>query len=282
MKTRPVDVILIFLMCLVWAGNYFVVKGALPYVDPITFAFLRASLGGIFVFLIGGFRLRRAVVRRDLVWLAFLGLFNITLFLIFLNVSLVTANPGVDSTLVYTQPILVVAMTPILGERLTLKRTGGILAAFGGIAVVFLPNILTSSFVIGDVYALGASLSWAIAVTIFKRWNTSLDAQTITFIQSSLGAVLMLPVFIFQRPFIDPTIPFWIFLGYNVILASGLAYIVYWRILSRMPATQFTSYFFLVPVLATIMSSALSLNVPAWNEIVGTVLVAAGIIVVNR
>ncbi|MDA4136782.1 MAG: DMT family transporter [Thaumarchaeota archaeon] len=281
MKTKLLDVILIIFVCLVWAGNYFVIKGVLPYVDPITFALLRAVLGGAFVFAIGGYALK-GITRRDLVWLLALGLFNVALFLVFLNASLLTANTGVSSTLVYTQPVIVAALSPLLGEKLTRNRIAGIAAAFCGIVVVFLPSIIAASFVVGDVYALAASASWAVAILLFKRWNPSMNTNAVTAVQSVFGGVFILPVLAFERPFLDPTVAFWVFLGYNVILASGVAYVVYWKILSRMPAAQFTSYFFLVPVLATIMASIFQLSVPPANELVGTVLVAVGIVVVNR
>ena len=127
--------------------------------------------------------------------------------------------------------------------------------------MVFLPNILASSFVIGEVYALGASLSWAVAVTIFKRWNTALDAQTVTFIQSGFGGRGCCPsssskavprphppVLDLPRVKCDPGER----IGVQRILEGP----------SRMPAAEFTSYFFLVPVMATIMSSVFSLQRP--------------------
>lgn len=281
MRTTRTDLLLIIFVCLVWAGNYFVIKGVLVFVDPITFALLRAVLGGVFVFAIGGF-VAKGITRRDLVWLVGLGLFNITIFLVLLNASLVTVNAGVDSTLIYTQPVLVAALTPLLGEAITRNRVVGIAAAFSGVVVIFLPSIIGATFVLGDAYALGASAAWAISVLIFKRWKPTINTSTVTAVQSVIGGAFILPIIAFERPFLDPALQFWLFLGYNVILASGAAYLVYWKILSRMPAGQFTSFFFLVPVFATIMASIFQLSFPPANEIVGTALVALGIFAVNR
>lgn len=280
-STKATDILLIFFVCLIWAGNYFVIKGVLAYVDPITFALLRAVLGGLFVFAIGGY-LVKGITRRDLGWLLLLGVFNVTLFLVMLNASLLTANIGVTSTLVYTQPVLVAALSPLFGERLKRSRVIGIAAAFAGIVVVFLPSILSASLVVGDVYALGAAASWAVAVLIYKTWNPSINASTLTAVQSVLGGVLIFPVVALGHPFLDPTLPFWLYLGYNVVLASGVAYIIYWKILGRMSAANFTSYFFLVPVLATVMASIFQLSIPPVNELAGTALVTIGILAVNR
>jgi drug/metabolite transporter (DMT)-like permease len=281
MKTRTLDVLMIVFVCVIWAGNYFVIKGVLPFVGPITFAFLRAILGGIFVFAIGGYAVK-GITRRDILWLMAMGLFNVTFFLILLNSSLLTVNEGVSSTLVYTQPVVVVALSPLMGEKLTRRRVIGIAAAFAGIVVIFLPSILSSALVVGDLFALGASVSWATAILVFKRMRSGLNAYAVTAIQSVIGGIFILPALAFEHPYVDPTMQFWLFLGYNVILASGIAYMVYWKILTRMPASQFTSYFFLVPVFATVMASMFQFSVPPVNEIAGTLFVAAGIIIVNR
>jgi drug/metabolite transporter (DMT)-like permease len=272
---------LVLFVCLIWATNYFVIKAVLPYVDPITFAFLRAVLGGLFVFSIGGYAVR-GIGRGDVLWLAVLGLFNVALFLILLNVSLQTANAGVDSTLVYTQPVLVAALAPLVGEGLTRSRVAGIAAAFAGIVVIFLPNILDATLVVGDLYALLASLSWAIAIILFKRWRTGIRATAVTAVQSVIGGAFILPALALGHPFLNPVPLFWVYLAYNVVLSSGLAYVIFWRVLSRMPAAQFTSYFFLVPTFAVIIASAMQLSAPPVFEVAGTVLVAVGIIAVNR
>ncbi len=281
MKIRLLDLVLVLLVCLIWAANYFVIKAVLPYVDPITFALLRAVLGGVFVVAIGG-HVIKGLRRVDLLWLTLLGLFNIALFLIFLNLSLVTANAGVDSTLIYTQPVIVAVLAPLVGEKFTRGRVLGIAAAFGGIVVIFLPSIVSSTLVVGDLYALVASLSWAIAIILFKRWRTTMDARTITAVQSLVGGVFILPVVFAGHPFISPAPIFWVLLGYNVVLVSGLAYVIFWKVLSSMPAAQFASYFFLVPVFAVTIGTLLQLSAPPLTEVAGTALVALGIIAVNR
>jgi drug/metabolite transporter (DMT)-like permease len=280
-RERPTDVILIISVCLVWAGNYFVVKGVLVYVDPFTFALLRALLGGAFIFAIGGYAIK-GITRRDLTWLLGLGLFNIALFLILLNISLLTFFEDAATTEIYTQPVLVAAISPLFGENLTRNRKIGIAAAFAGVVVIFLPNIISSALVAGDVYALAAAGSWAVAILIFKRWKPTINVNSVTSIQSMIGGLFILPTLALEKPFIDPTLDFWLFLAYNAILASGVAYVIYWRILSRMSAAQFTSYFFLVPVFATVMASIFALSVPPVNELFGTALVALGILAVNR
>lgn len=278
---KNLDVTLILVMCAVWAGNYFVVKGVLAYVDPITFSLLRASLGGVFIFLIGGYAIR-GLRLSDVGWLALIGFFNVSAFLVLFNIGLTTTSPGVASTLVYTQPVFVVALSPLVGERLTPRRAVGVLAAFAGVVLIFLSSLLALTFAVGDFYELCASLSWATAIILFKRWGSSADSRVVSGTQLLLGSAFILPAFFLQTPHLEPALPFWVFLAYNVVLATGAGFVIFWRVLSRMQAAEFTSYLFLVPVLATAMGSLMTLSLPVWNEVAGTALVAVGIVVSNR
>ena len=117
---------------------------------------------------------------------------------------------------------------------------------------------------------------------MFKKWKPRADARAVQGVQSLIGGALIVPVLAVEKPFVDPTLQFWLLLVYSVVLASGLTYTFFLTLLARMPATQVTSYLFLVPVLATIMESIIKASVPAPNEVVGTALVAIGIVVVNR
>src|SRR5437016_874167 len=163
---RTVDLALLVLLCAIWAGNYFVVKGALEFVDPITLSFLRASLGALLVLALGGSALR-GMDRSDYAWLALLGLFNVALFLVFLNVALTTIAPGIASTLVYTQPVFVAMLSPFVHERLSLRKILGIVAAFVGVAIVFESSLANFTPVLGDLFALLAAAAWAVAIVLF-------------------------------------------------------------------------------------------------------------------
>lgn len=267
-------------MSAIWAGNFFVLKNALAFVDPITFSFLRAFLGGAFVLALGGYKMK-GLSRRNVAMLSFIGLFNVSLFQILLNVGLTTVSPGVASTLLYTQPVFVAALSPLVGESLSYRKMGGIVAAFGGVVLIFLSSFSGVAVVIGDVLVLGSSLAWSISVLLYKKWNVSGDGRGVS-VQLIAGSVFILPVFAFQEPILEPNPIFWVYLLYNIVLATGAGYIIFWGLLSKTPASELTSYLFLVPALTTVFGSVLAFSIPPWNEVVGTLLVALGIVAANR
>ncbi len=61
---------MLFAMSAIWAVNFFVLKNALVFVDPVSFSFLRAFLGGAFVLLLGGYKMK-GLTRRNVAMLSF-------------------------------------------------------------------------------------------------------------------------------------------------------------------------------------------------------------------
>jgi drug/metabolite transporter (DMT)-like permease len=97
-----------------------------------------------------------------------------------------------------------------------------------------------------------------------------------------IGALFILPFLPLEAVRLDAVPLFWVYLAYITILGSGISYAIYFRALSRMQASVFTSYLFMVPVLTTVFQSIITLTLPGAYEVMGTVLVSAGIIIVNR
>lgn len=279
--SRAYNFPLIFLMCAIWAGNYFAIKDSNLYLNPVLFALFRSIGAGVILVLAGRSELRK-MNRSDVGFLALIGLFQVTIFYVTLNVGLQTVSTSVASTLVYTQPVLVVAFSPLIGERLTIYKTAGIAIAFIGVATIFLPDLEKSGVVVGDALELIASLSWMISVLIYKKWKHSLNHYIIPGMQNVLGALFIIPFLAFEPIYLSPSASLWFDLVYVIVLGSGIAYVIYFRALSRMQASVFSSYLFLVPTLNTIYQSVITLTIPSIYQIAGTIMVCIGIVTVNR
>ncbi len=276
------DFLLIFVMCSVWAGNYFVIKDSVAYSSPVLFALLRSVGAGILLIALARSELRM-LKARDWAMLSLIGLFQVTLFYVPLNEGLKTVSSSVAATLVYTQPVFVVALSPLVGERLTPFKVAGVIFAFIGVGTIFLPDLEKSGLAIGDALELLASISWVISVLIYKRWKHSLGHYVVPGVQNMVGALFIIPFLALETPYLNLAAPpFLLDLIYIVVLGSGLAYVIYFRALTRMQASVFSSYLFMVPTLTTLFESLLTLTVPGIYQIVGTLMVSAGIVIVNR
>lgn len=279
--SRTFNFLLIFIMCSIWAGNYFVIKDSNEFINPVLFALVRSIGAGVILVIAGRSELGR-LSRSDVGFLALIGLFQVSIFYVSLNVGLQSVNPSVASTLVYTQPVLVVAFSPLIGEKLTIYKTVGIILAFIGVTTIFLPDLEKSGVVIGDALEFVASVSWMISVLIYKKWKHTLSHYIVPGMQNILGALFIIPLLSFEPLYVRQTTSLWIDLLYVIVLGSGIAYVVYFRALSSMQASIFSSYLFLVPTLTTVYQSVMTLTLPNIYQLLGTAMVCVGIVIVNR
>jgi drug/metabolite transporter (DMT)-like permease len=277
---RSEDTVLTLFMCSIWAGNYFAIKANLVYTDPFTLAALRGIVGGTLV-LAAGRASPLSVSPRQLLRLSLLGLFNVTLFLVFLNLGLEYIPSYLASILVYTQPVMVTVLSPLVGERLSLSKLLGVSFAFVGVVLVFADWSFFAVNPLGLLFELLAALSWAVATLFYKSWDSGLSNLRVTGVQNLLGGLFVVPLLFFVHPVIDPAPGFWVYFTYNAVLATAVAYFIYFRVAGRNPVSEFGSFLFFVPVFTMFIASVVSLNPPSLNVLAGTGLVSAGIVLVN-
>lgn len=268
-------------MCSFWAGNYFVIKNSLLYSSPIVFALLRSAGAGVVLTLIARKELKR-ITRNDVKFLLAIGFLQVTIFYIAVTTGLQTVNSSVAATLVYTQPVILVALSPLVGERLTFFKVLGVAAAFAGVCTIFLPALENSGLAFGDALELIASVSWVLSILVYKTWKHSLSHYVVPGVQNAFGAVMIIPFLSVGSNFLLPVPALWLDLAYIIGFSSVFGYAVYFRALSNMQASVFSSYLFMVPTLTTLFESILTLSLPGIYQIAGTILVSAGIIMVNR
>jgi drug/metabolite transporter (DMT)-like permease len=271
----------------IWGFNQIAIKVANGGLHPVFQAGLR-SLFALFL-LLGWCRLRR-------IPLAFSdgtlmpGLLAGVVF----GLQFVLINTGLDYTSVsrgivffYTMPIWVAIGAHFwLGERLTPMKVAGLLAAFGGVVVVFLDRLSLPSptALIGDGLCLAAALLWASSTLIVKGTRLRFASPEKALIyQLAVSAVMILPI----SPFVGPLVRHFdgvvaAALAYQVVIVVAFSYLVWIWLLKRYPASRLSSFAFLTPLSALVMAGVLLHEPMSQWLVVALVLVGIGIVLVNR
>jgi len=273
------DLLLMFMLALIWGGSFSVIKVGLLYVDPVLFSILRsatASLVLLALTLPRGIRLGNSRI-RDLV---LLGLLNTTVFTISLTFSTAYAQPGLASILIYTQ----VLITPILSSLFLGEHLGS--TKYLGIAVGFAGTILVvgagKSSLLGIIAGLVGSLSWSAVNVLYKVVGRDSDELAIATMQSIIGTVLMLPLVPLGGLRMEFTVPLALSIAYQGVLVAGVGYVVWFRLLRRYSASIVSSTSMMVPAIALILSWILLGEEVTWPQMLGEVLIALGIYLVMR
>src|SRR5882672_8840065 len=162
-------------VCLIWGTTYLAIRISLESIPPLLMAAIRwIAAGGL---LIGGLALRGERLPRRGEWpaLALLGI----LLLGFGNGAVVwaeqTVPSGLTAVLVATAPFWMVGIDALMagGERLTLRRTLGLVLGFCGIVMLVWPEIRVGeggrTFLGGVISAQVACIGWAVGSSYARR-----------------------------------------------------------------------------------------------------------------
>jgi len=161
-------VIALVFLALLWGYNWVVMKVAMQYVGPMDFAAMRGVFGAVLLFALLGL-LGISLKPKHVVQTVFLGLFQTAGFVGLISWALNVGAAGKSAVLGYTMPFWVIVFGwPFLPDRLR-----GWQWPAAGLVLVGLVLVLefwdAGGNLTSSLLALGAGISWAVSVVIFKK-----------------------------------------------------------------------------------------------------------------
>ena len=278
---------LLMLLALFWGGNSVAVKIALRNTRPFILAGLRFGVGALAIGLWGVFnRIDLKLRWRETPYL-------IVLSLIF-AAQICTFTLGVDLTLagraslfINTHPFFVAVLAHffISNDKLSVRKLLGLILAICGVFTIFRDKIgLDSSRVAGDVLVLVSGFILGVLGIYTKKLVQRISAYKLLFWQM----IFALPVFfslglIFERSS-SHTLSLSLALAilYQGIVVAGFCFVTWTLILKRHSASKASAFFFATPLFGVGLSSLILRETITPYLIIGAILVAGGIYVVNK
>jgi drug/metabolite transporter (DMT)-like permease len=283
------------LLAFLWGGNSLSIKVGLQDLPPMALAFIRFVIGLIIV---GGWSLyRRIPIRLNRGELPRLLL--LTLIFIF---QIITLNIGTQYTTASRSTILVnsypfftalFAHLWIPRERLSLTKTLGIIVAFSGVFVTVARGVFVTvapslgnddATLLGDIIVLVSGCFLGLRVVVTKLLIQSIHPYRLLvwYLSLSLPFYAILS-FLFERgSTFQLTLAGSVALFYQGGVIAGFCFLAWTSILERYSASKLVVLFFATPLAGVLFSHLLLGDELTFSLLVGAVLVAAGIYLVNR
>lgn len=192
-----------------------------------------------------------------------------------------------SSVIFYSMPLWLSLFAHVLlpGEALSRGRLAGLALAFAGVvwAILHRPAGGEASL-LGDLCALGAALGWA-GVALVAR-GTALARVTPEeqlFWQVSVSAPILLALSPLFGPLVRDLAPIHLWgLAFQIVVVVSAAFLFWFWLLKRYPASGVASFSFLSPVFGAVLGWAL-LGEHMGPGLMGALaLVAAGLVLINR
>ncbi len=277
-------------LSILWGGSFFFVEVVLDDWPPFSIVLARVLLAALalwaYVFATG----RRPPANPE-IWLAFatMGLINNAIPFSLIVWGQTQIASGLASILNATTPIFTVLVAGycLADERISARKIVG--AAFGiaGVSVMIGPAALreVGAQVFAQFAILGAALSYAFASVYGRRFRAlAIDPVVVAAGQVTASTLILLPlVLLLERPFaLAPPDGAGVaaLLGLG-LLSTGLAYILYFRLLAAAGATNVMLVALLIPVSAILLGAIVLGEVLAPQHFGGMALIALGLAAID-
>jgi len=265
--------VLAVVLCVTWGLMFVVQRVALEVSGPLWVAAGRAAIGAMVLLVFAG--TLRDLGRRGLAIAVVLGITNQFAFLGLQVAGLRTVEAGPAAAIIYLQPVLVVvASSPLLGERLTPRRLAGALLGFAGVAVVGLHQSAAASAG-GVLLLLAAAVSWSAGAIVTSASGEPIVPLVVG--QHLVGAPLLVATAALTEPFPALSTKFILCVLFAGVCGSAMAWMLWSFLMRRGEAGVVSTWLFAVPVIAAILGVVLLGEPVSLALAVGIALVAVAV-----
>lgn len=279
---------LLFLAAL-WGPSFLFIKVAVEQIPPLTLAMSRVGVAGILLYLI----LRaqgRNLPPLGRVWLhfAFAGLVQNAIPFVLFGWGEQYIDSALAAILNGSTPLFTLLLAHFFtsDDRLTPTKAIGTLIGFTGLSVLIGPSLLdgVKATAWGLIAVALASTCYGVAIVYGRHYLRGLPPMVAPTAQMLLATLFLIPVSLgLEQPFRLP-VPSWPAIGSLLalgIFGTGVAFIVYYRIMERTSATYVSMVTYLVPVFGVILGVVVLGETLSWNAYLGCALILLGVMIVN-
>jgi len=276
---KPRDLIDLLMLAALWGGSFLFLRVAVPEFGPIALIALRVGIAALFLLAVLAVCGRWAQMRAHAVPLTLVGVINSALPFCLFAYATLSVTAGFASILNATTPLWGAIVAHLwLRERLGAWRIAGLVLGLAGIVVLVWGRIGFSagSDGLAILAALGATASYGVAACYSRRRLADVDPLVVATGSQAGAAVLLAPLAAFAWPAQPASATAWASVAVMGLASTGLAYILYFRLIARAGPTQAVSVTFLVPVFATAWGALLLGERVTGRMLAGGLVVLAG------
>jgi len=282
------DWALLLLLSVFWGGSFFFTGIAVREIPPLTGAFGRVLIAGAVLFVVVR-AMGLSLPRTRAAWasIALFSLMNNVFPFSLLFWGQTQIPSGLAAILNATMPLfaIVLAHWTTTDDRMTLARLLGVVVGFVGVAIMIGPDLAGAfdAHVLAQLACLLAAFFYAVSSIYGRRFRHESPAS-LALAQMIVSTLIFIPiVLLLERPWTMavPSARALLALAGVGVISTGLAYLIYFRILARAGATNLSLVTFLIPVSAILLGTLFLGEVLAPRHFLGMGAIALGLMAID-
>ena len=286
-EANTLDIILLFLLAIIWGSSFFNIKIATYSYDPITLALVRVIFASIPLVILCKFKkIRIEAFSKNWGKYALIGLINIAIPFVLIAIGTAKINSYLAAILMSTTPLSgsVLAHFFIKDEKLSILKSFGVLIGFSGIILLFFDKVIINSdnYIYALVTILGSTfycIGGLLTLRLKNKKNENVTTSTTLW-----SVIFLLPCsLMIETPWnSNPTLASTISLFYLGVIATGLAWLIRFRILTVNGLVFQTQVAYLIPIFGIIFGYFLMDEIITWRVLLSLAIILVGIYIFKK
>ncbi len=286
-EAKSLDILLLILLAAIWGSSFFNIKIASYSYGPITLALVRVIFASIPLIILCKFKkIKIEAFSKNWKMYATIGLINIAIPFTLIALGTSKINSYLAAILMSTTPMSgsILAHFFTKDEKITFLKSIGIVIGFSGVVFLFMDRLVINSenyvfaliTIIGSTfYAIGGLLT----LKIKNKGNENITTSTTLW-----SVVFLFPLsLIIETPWsLSPSLASNISLLYLGVIATGLAWLIRFRILVTNGLVFQTQVAYLIPIFGVFFGYFLMSEIITWRVIASLIIIVIGIYIVKK
>jgi drug/metabolite transporter (DMT)-like permease len=281
--------LLFLLLGFLWGSSYIFIKiGVEAGLTPFVLVSIRLLIGlAVLAAVVAAHREPLPRSPKMYGHLAVLGAFSVAIPFFLITWAERHVESTIAATITSAVPLFVIAIAAfaLRDEPITANKLVGVGVGIVGVAILvgFDPAALAGGSLAAELALVGATASYAIGGVYARRMVHSLRPMIPALFQVFFAFLMSTALaFVFERPL---EAPITLETGFAVLwlgaLGSGIAYLVFYRLLGAWGATRTSMVAYLLPIVGIALGALVLDEAVDARLIIGTALIIGGIFVVN-
>ncbi len=262
----------------IWGGSFLFMRIGAPVLGPTLLVEARVGLAALFLAIVGGFLRKKLPLKGNRTHFLVLGLCNTALPFLLFSYAAQTLSASMLSILNASAPIWGVLIATLWNKQALAPKTllglafgvSGVALLVGFDAVTFQPGAG-----LAIVATLGAAFCYGISST-YARTAKSVDSFSNAHGSMWAATLLIAPALPFFPATTAPSISVMAMVLALGVICSGVAYLLYFRLIEEIGAPSALTVTFLIPMFGVLWGHLFLDEVIGWHTLLGSVIVLTG------
>ncbi len=285
-------IVLLIASSFFWSGNFFSGKIAfLSDLSPFKLSFFRWILALLILLPFTYAQIIRDLeyYKKNILLMTIISILGVTIFNSFTYISLQTTMVINSTLMASVAPVMMIGFSWLIfrTKTTTLQFTGIVLSLLGAFAIVLkgdLSNLYNLYFTAGDLWMLGAVISWCLYSVLLKKIDSKTSQLANLEVMIIIGVIFIIPFYIiesFNTTYLPSTGLDLAIIGYVAVFASIVAFFSWNKGVSIIGPNRASLFLHLIPVFSAIWAISFLNEKFAFFHVIGVLFILSGIILSN-